>query len=162
MKAKTMNRVILLLAFFLELLRFGNAQTIVFEHKGIYKEIDVARHNAAIEILNGNNQELKQQTVDSIIKDPNYFNPPVLFALSRELLTQDKTDEGAYWHCIAQLRGSYDANLCIDSSAIEALLILMDEYGPAFYDYGLQNNEKYQKIVSKAVKYVRSNNENYD
>ena len=157
-----MYRITLLFAFFLGLLRFGNAQTIVFEYKSIYKEIDVARHNSAIEIFNGNNQELKQQTIDSIIKDPNNYNPPVLFALSRELLIQDKIDEGAYWFCIAQLRGRYDANLCMDKSAIEALFKLMDEYGPVFYDYALQNIEKHQKIVSKAVNYVRANNENYD
>jgi hypothetical protein len=91
-----MKKIILLLIVTLGLTALCNAQTKEIKLKGVFKEIDVARHNEAIEILNGKNKKLKQQTVDSILKNPNFYNPPVIYALSRELFRQDKKDDAIY------------------------------------------------------------------
>ena len=139
-----------------------NAQTKKINPKGIFKEIDVARHNEAIEILNGKNKKLKQQTVDSILKNPNIYNPPVIYALSRELFSQDKKDDATYWFYVAQLRARYDANLCMDNSAKQAVSVLNNEYGPDINKYAFQDIDKLEKTVNKVVDFVRSNNENYD
>ena len=139
-----------------------NAQTKKINPKGIFKEIDVARHNEAIEILNGKNKKLKQQTVDSILKNPNIYNPPVIYALSRELFSQDKKDDATYWFYVAQLRARYDANLCMDNSAKQAVSVLNNEYGPDINKYAFQDIDKLEKTVNKVVDFVRSNNEHYD
>lgn len=157
---KTILQFILILGIF----TICNAQTQTTEikPKGIFKEIDVAKHNTTIEILNGENKILKQQTVESILKNPNDYNPPVIYALSRELYNQNKKDEATYWFYIAQLRARYDANLCMDISAKQAVSVLNNEYGPDINQYAFQDIDKLEKTVNKVVDFVRSNNENYD
>ena len=150
------------IAFGLTTLSNAQIQTKEIKPKGVFKEIDVTRHNEAIEILNGKNEKLKQQTVDSILKNPNFYNPPVIYALSRELFNQDKKDDAMYWFYVAQLRARYDANLCMDNSAKQAVSILNGEYGPNINKYALQDIDKLEKTVTKVVDFVRANEENYD
>lgn len=159
-----MKKTILLFIVTLGFLTVCNAQTetIEIKPKGIFKEIDVARHNAAVEILNGENKELKQQTVEIILKNPSYYNPPVIYALSRELYNQEKKDDAMYWFYVAQLRARYDANLCMDKSAKQAVSILNNNYGPDINEYAFQDIDKLEKTVIKLVDFVRKNEENYD
>ena len=74
--------------FILGLLTISNAQTTEVKPKGIYKEIDVERHNRVLGILNGDDKNLKDRTVDSVLNNPNYYNPPVIYALSKELFAR--------------------------------------------------------------------------
>jgi hypothetical protein len=159
-----MKNIIFLLTFAFGLATLSNAQkqTKEIKLKGAFKKIDVARHNEAIEILNGKDLKLKQQTVDSILKNPNYYNPPVIYALSRELFQQDKKDDATYWFYLAQLRARYDANLCMDNSAKQAVSILNGEYGPDINTFAFQDLDKLEKTVTKVVDFVSTNEENYD
>ncbi len=157
-----MKKIILLLTITFGLSLLSNSQTKEIKPKGVFKEIDVARHNEAIEILNGEDNILKQQIVDSILKNPNFYNPPVIYALSRELFSQDKKDDAIYWFYIAQLRARYDANLCMDNSAKQAVSALTGEYGPDINRYAFQDIDKLEKTVAKVVDFVRTNEENYD
>ncbi|MCJ0742816.1 hypothetical protein [Pedobacter montanisoli] len=159
-----MKKIILLLTivFGLSTLSYAQTQTKEIKSKGVFKEINVARHNEAIEILNGKNKKLKQQIVDSILKNPNFYNPPVIYALSRELFNQDQKDDAMYWFYVAQLRARYDANLCVDNSAKQAVSVLNGEYGPDINKYAFQDIDKLEKTVTKVVGFVRANEENYD
>jgi hypothetical protein len=159
-----MKKFIILFSIACGLTTLSNGQTQTKEIKpnGIYNEIDVTRHNKAIEILNGRNKKLKQQTVDSILKNPNFYNPPVIYALSRELFNQTKRDDATYWFYVAQLRARYDANLCMDNSAKQAVSVLNGEYGPDINKYAFQDIDKLEKTVTKVVDFVRANEENYD
>lgn len=157
-----MKKIILLLTIAFGLTALSNAQTKEIKPKGNFKEIDVTRHNEAIEILNGKNKNLKKQTVNSILKKPNFYNPPVIYALSRELYSQDKKDDATYWFYVAQLRARYDSNLCMDNSAKQAVSILNNGYGPDINKYAFQDIDKLEKIVTRVVDFVRTNEENYD
>jgi hypothetical protein len=159
-----MKNIIFLLtfAFGLTTVSIAQKQTKEIKLKGAFKKIDVARHNEAIEILNGKDLKLKQQTVDSILKNPNYYNPPVIYALSRELFQQGKKDDATYWFYLAQLRARYDANLCMDNSAKQAVSILNGEYGPDINTFAFQDLDKLEKTVTKVVDFVSTNEENYD
>lgn len=152
----------MLLTITFGLATLSNSQTKEIKPKGIYKEIDVARHNEVIEILNGKNKKLKQPTVDSILKNPNFYNPPVIYALSGELFAQDKKEDATYWFYVAQLRARYDANLCLDNSAKQAVSVLNNDYGPDINKYAFQDINKLEKTVTKVVDFVRANEENYD
>jgi len=157
-----MKKILMLLTITFGLATFSNAQTKEINPKGIYKEIDVARHNEVIEILNVKNKKLKQQTVDSILKNPNFYNPPVIYALSRELFAQDKKDDATYWFYVAQLRARYDANLCLDNSSKQAVSVLNNDYGPDINKYAFQDINKLEKTVTKVVEFIKANEENYD
>ena len=148
-----MKKIILLLIISFGLATSINAQT---------KEIDVARHNQAIVNLTTNNKILEQETVVNILKNPNFYNPTVLYALSRKLYNQDKKDDAMYWFYVAQLRARYDANLCMDNSAKQAVSILNNGYGPEINKYAFQDIDKLEKTVIKVVDFVRTNEENYD
>lgn len=139
------------IAFSISLL--SNAQT---------KEIDVTRHNESVALLNDKNNVIKQQTLDSILKNPNFYNPTVLYAVSRELFIKDKKDEGMYWFYVAQLRARYDSNLCLDETAKQAVSILNNYYGSDINKYAFQDLNKLEEIVVKVVDFVRTNDENYD
>ncbi|RZJ50849.1 MAG: hypothetical protein EOO44_15595 [Flavobacterium sp.] len=159
---KTMKKIILLLAITLGFTALCNAQTKEIKPKGAFISINVARHNEAIQILNGKDKKLKQQTVDRILKNPNFYNPAVVYALSRELFSLNQKDNGTYWFYVAQLRARYDANLCIDNSAKQAVAVLNEKYGPDINKYAFQDISKLEKTVTKVVYFVRKNEENYD
>ena len=55
---QTMKKIILLLTIAFGLTTLSNAQTKEIKPKGNFKEIDVTRHNEAIEILNGKNRNI--------------------------------------------------------------------------------------------------------
>ncbi len=126
------------------------------------KEIDVTRHNESVALLNDKNNAIKQQTLDRILNNPNFYNPPVLYAVSHELFIQDKKDEAMYWFYIAQLRARYDSNLCLDDSAKQAVSILNNYYGPDINKYAFLDIEKLEKTVAKVVDFVKTNDVNYD
>ncbi len=157
-----MKKIILLLTMISGLCNLSVAQTIDIEPKGIYKEIDLDRHNNVIQILNGNDTKLKQQTIDSILKNNNLYNPPVLYVLSNELFKQDKKDDAMFWFYTAQLRARYDANLCMDNSAKRAVSVFNAEYGPEINTYAFKDIDKLEKTVLKVIDFVKTNEENYD
>lgn len=157
-----MKKIIYLLLITLGLTTLSNAQTKEIKSKGVFKEIDISRHNEAIKILNSENQKLKLQTVESILKNPNFYNPPVIYALSHELYKQDKKDDAMFWFYLAQLRARYDSNLCMDNTAKQAVPILNNNYGPDINKYAFQNIDKLEITVAKVVNFVRTNEENYD
>jgi hypothetical protein len=129
--------------------------------KGVYAQIDVKEQNAAIAGLQAGGNE-KNETITRILKDPNSFNPPVLFALSKELFDLGRKDEACHWFYIAQLRGRYDANLCLDDSASQGLGLLNQSYGPVINNYAFAYLKKLEKTVEDVVEFVKNNDEKYD
>lgn len=159
-----MKKTILLLSLTIGLLTICNSQTENKEikAKGVFSEIVVDKHNEVIKTLQGKDKKQKKQIIETIIKNPNDYNPPVLYALSRELFSQGDKDEATFWFYVAQLRARYDANLCMDNSAKQAVSVLNNEYGPDINKFALQDIDKLEKTVNKVVDFVKTNNENYD
>ena len=152
-----MKKIILLLTIILGFKALGKAQTKEIKPKGAFMSIDVARHNESIQILNGKDKKRKQQTVDRILKNPNFYNPVVIYALSRELFSLNQKDIGTYWFYVAQLRARYDANLCMDNSAKQAVAVLNERYGPDINKYAFQDIGKLEKTVTKVVNFFIKN-----
>lgn len=130
--------------------------------KGVFGEIDVERHNNAIEVLQSSDKEKRNEMVESIRNNPDYYNPPVIYALSNVLFDDNKEDEAMYWFYLGQLRARYDANLCRDISAKQAVSILNNQYGSKINQYAFKDIEKLEKVVKEVVDYVRLNDEDYD
>lgn len=146
------------------LLTICNAQTENKEikAKGIFSEIDVDKNNATIKNLQAKDYKQTKQIIETVLQNPNNYNPPVLFALSQELFLQGDKDEATFWFYVAQLRARYDANLCMDNSAKQAVSVLNNEYGPDINNYAFQDLDILEKIVIKVVDFVKTNAENYD
>ena len=161
-----MKKTILLLALTLGVFTTCNSQqrteTQKIEAKGVFSEIQIAKHNEIIQVLLGNDKKQKELAIENIRENPNEFIPVVLYALSRELFQQGNKDEAMYWFYVAQLRARYDANLCMDNSAKQAVSVLNNEFGPEINQYAFQDIDKLEKTVNKVVEFVRTNTENYD
>ena len=161
-----MKKLILLFSLIIaSTLSYSQGRTKEIKTKGVFSEIAIEKQNKAIEKIqekNKKNKKKKKLIIDNIRENPNDFNPPVLYALSRELFEQENKDEACYWFYLAQLRGRYDANLCMDNSAKQASMILTIEYGQDINKYALQDIDELEKTIAKVVNYVRENEENYD
>lgn len=159
-----MQKAILLFSLILGLLTICNVEagTKEIKAKGVYSEIAVDKQNETIKALQDKDKKLKKQIIETVINKPNAYNPPVLYALSRELFLQGDKDDASFWFYVAQLRARYDANLCMDNSAKQAVSILNREYGPDINKFALQDIEKLEKTVKKVVDFVRTNHEDYD
>lgn len=142
-----------------------NAQTVTnheLKPKGVYKEIDFMKEYKAIQSLSGKNKKIKQQTLDNVLKQPNNYNPTALYAISRELFNLDKKDSASFWFYVGQIRARYDANLCMDISAKQAVSVLNQEYGNEINQYAFENLDTLKANVTNAVEFVRANEEKYD
>lgn len=140
---------------------FTQAQTEV-QAKGVFAEIDVKAQNETVDAINSESKKDKKQAIQKVMDNPNNYNPPVVYALSHELFEKGKKDEACYWFYLAQLRARYDANLCKDKSAVQAVGILNNQYGPEINKYAFQDIDKLEETIIQVVNYVRINEENYD
>jgi hypothetical protein len=157
-----LKKALILFVILFSIFTSSYGQTKKIKPKGAYKEIEVAKHNKAVEVLHGSETASKQQLIDSIIQSPNDYNPPVLYALSRELFLQDKKEQAAFWFYVAQLRARYDANICADKSATQGVTILNSTYGPDINKFAFSDIPLLESTVEKVVNFVRENEENYD
>lgn len=161
-----MKILIIVPAILFALTSIAVAQTksdrIVLQRVGIFKEIDVDRHNKAVEVLTSADEKKKRQIVDSIVHHPNRYNPAVLYVLSGEFFRTGKKDEAMYWFYLAQLRARYDANRCADNTAKQGVDILANIFGPDINQYAFQNIDLLKTTVERVVEFVRTNDEDYD
>lgn len=155
-----MKKSLLLFTLTLLNLTYVNSQTNQIEPNSTYKEID--SQNNIVELLNSEKENVRIETVNNILSNPNNYNPPVLYALSKELFEENKKDEAMYWFYIAQLRARYDSNLCLDASAKQGVGILNRTYGPNINEYAFNDVDKLELTVNKVVEFVKKNDENYD
>lgn len=162
-KISTIKKLILkFLLIITSVFSYSQAQTIELEAKGVFGQIDVKSQHQAIDKIKSKDKKEKEMIIKNIKENPNDYSPPVLYMLSHELFEQGNKDEACYWFYLAQLRARYDANLCMDESAKEAVTILNEQFGPKINRYAFQDINKLETIIIKVVNFVRENKENYD
>lgn len=152
----------LLLIFISQSIFSQNQKNIEIAPKGLYAEIDVQRSNDLLKFLLKGEPEVKLKAAEEVLKNPNNYNPTVLFGLSQVLFNSDRKDEACFWFYVAQLRARYDANLCMDKTATSGLTVLNEQYGPEINQYAFKDINKLKETVANVVGYVRTNEENYD
>lgn len=152
----------LLLIFISQSIFSQNQKNIEIAPKGIYAEIDVERSNGLVRFLLQGDQEVKMKASEEVLKNPNIYNPTVLFALSQVLFNSDKKDQACFWFYVAQLRARYDANRCMDITATSGLAVLNEQYGAPINQYAFKDINKLKETVKSVVSFVKSNEENYD
>ena len=132
------------------------------DSKGLLNDIDVIKKNPTINNLLSDKLYIRNMTMDSIIKNPNLYIPPVLYNLARELFAQGKKQDASYWYHLGQLRALYDANLCNDISAKRAPNLMNNEYCPHIIKYSFQNLDSLQTTIYTVCDFVSTNEEKYD
>ena len=129
---------------------------------GAFSEISLERQKHAFRILHEMDDKLKKKMMDSVMKHPNVYIPPILYLVAAELMVSGKEKEAPYWFYTGQLRARIDANLCTDESAKQAVSTLNQTYGPIINEYAFKDLKKLEKTVKKVCEFVRKNPEQYD
>ena len=123
---------------------------------------DVEKSNKILERLGSKNKKKKQAAIDSVLANPNSYNPTVTYLLSNLLLEQDNKNEAMFWFYLSQVRARVDANICKDNTAKEAVSILNMTYGPAINKIAFLKLDTLSVIIEKVVAFAKSNEEVYD
>jgi hypothetical protein len=128
----------------------------------IFKTIDIKIHLETIKKLQISDSVQKKFIIDTILLRPNECIPPVLFVLSSELFKLGYKDTAVFWFYVAQIRGVIDGNICNDKSAKFGVMSLINDFGPHIVNYASIDSDKFIKIVSSSINYIRNNNEEYE
>jgi len=123
---------------------------------------DVEKSNKMLELLGSKSKKKKQTAIDSVLANPNSFNPTVTYMLSNLLLKQDKKNEAMFWFYLSQVRARVDANICKDNTAKQAVSILNMTFGPTINKIAFLNFDTLKVVVEKVVAFTKSNEETYD
>lgn len=123
---------------------------------------DLSKDRSAIKALQGNDENLRQKTLDEVLNQPNDYAPVVLCNVSLNLFEQGKRDEAAFWFYTCQLRVRIDVNLSTDPSTTATADKIGGIFGPKINKYAFEDMDKLEKTVNKVVEFVRNNQENYD
>ena len=138
------------------------ADTRTVTPQGEFAKIDTRLANETIQILAKGTTEEKRNVIAKIRANPENYAPPVLYVLSNVLFANGKKDEGAFWFYAGQLRARVDANICVDSSARQAVSVLNQNYGTPINQYTFQNIPELEELIPKVVEWERKTPYNYD
>lgn len=121
---------------------------------------DIERNNKMIDLLRRKSN--RQSAIDTVLANPNAYNPTVTYYLSNVLLKEDKKSDAMFWFYLSQLRARVDANICKDNTANDAVLVLNQNFGPAINKVAFSNIDALKVIVDKVVAFAKANEETYD
>jgi hypothetical protein len=134
------------------------AESVSVTPTGEFAKIAVKEQNAFLDkILKGDDASIAK-----VIKQPENFNPVVLYGLSSALFNSGKKEDAAFWFYVGQLRGRSDANKALDMSARAGINALNQKFGGPINQYAMKDISKLKEIVAKAVKFDESTTRNYD
>jgi len=106
--------------------------------------------------------EILKKNIETILSNPNKYNPTVLYVVSLKLFEQEKKDDAVFWYYVAQLRARYDSNLCLDRSAKQAASQIGSMFGQKINPYAFGDLKKLETTVNKVIAFVKDNEEEYD
>jgi hypothetical protein len=130
--------------------------------RGEYAQIDTHLANETIQVLTNGSAEERQRTIDQIKTASDKYAPPVFYALASVLFQDGERDEGAFWFYAGQLRATFDAHRCADTSVREVLTDLVRQYGAPINQYAFQDLQKLQELVLRVVEWDRKTPHHYD
>ncbi|MEJ8280624.1 hypothetical protein [Pseudonocardia spirodelae] len=98
----------------------------------------------------------------AVLVAPHRQMPPVLFALSENLVAHGAMPEAARWFYAAQLRARYDACRCTDTTAAQALAVLRDRFGGPVNRWAFADPARVRRAAVRAVAWDRTAPHEYD
>ena len=126
--------------------------------EGEFAEIDVKTQNKAFQKLSKG----KSSYIDKVLKNPQKYNPTVLYALSSALFKKGKEEEAMFWFYAGQLRARSDANKSLDKSAGQGVDVLNQKFGTPINQYAFTNISNLEKTIEKVVAWDKETSREYD
>jgi len=122
---------------------------IVVQPQGVYAEIRIDDQNRTMKQLY--DVKTRNATVDTIFNNIGHYNPPVMYLFSQALFLNGEKESAIEWYLYAQLQAMYDANLCADNTAKQAVLILEENSRPVLGEFLKMNKKMVKDAVVKIV-----------
>lgn len=126
--------------------------------KGEFAKIDISTSQQAMDAIASG----KAETINTILKAPNNYAPPVLYLISAIMFDNKYEDQGTFWFYAAQLRARSDANKSGDDTAHAAVSQLNQRYGEHITPYSMGNPELLKGIVNQVLEWDAEQTRNYD
>jgi len=133
----------------LAVLVITNLQAQQVTNKGVYAEIRIDDQNRTMKQLY--DVKTRNATVDTIFNNIGHYNPPVMYLFSQALFLNGEKESAIEWYLYAQLQAMYDANLCADNTAKQAVLILEENSRPVLGEFLKMNKKMVKDAVVKIV-----------
>lgn len=153
---------LLIILFSCLVLKSSFAQTEEYRALNVYGEIDVERHNKAINIFKSQDKNLRLTTLNEISGNYGNYNPPALYAAAREAYSAERKYQAAFLYYLAQLRARVDAYLCLDNSVFKIVTSLNNVYGPEINRFSFEHTDSLQAIITRVIQIVKADDAGYD
>ncbi|ANY07299.1 hypothetical protein [Pseudonocardia sp. HH130630-07] len=137
-------------------------RAIVVEPGGAMAEIDTSAALAAIRGLLDRSPVSRANARDAVLAAPHRRPPPVLFALSENLVAAGDLPGAARWFYTAQVRAQFDAGRCTDPTAASALGVLHQRFGEPVNRWAFADPQRVRRAAVTAVAWDRRNPHEYD
>ncbi|MEM7613252.1 MAG: hypothetical protein AAF270_16325 [Pseudomonadota bacterium] len=136
----------------------ASTENISVEPSGEFAEIDVEDDQRAIERL----MREEGSAIAAVLKEPDGYSPPVLYALSHALFENEREEEAMFWFYLGQLRARSDANKSLDPSARQAVSVLNQQFGTNINQFAFQDIELLKQTVFKVLEWDEAHERQYD
>lgn len=128
------------------------------EYTGEFLALGIGQSESLINsIKDGNND-----TINTVLQNPNDFIPPVLFALADQLMDIGESRPAMFWYYTAQLRARSDANKSLDPTVSDGLTNLNRYYGVKIGQYAKSHIAELTEIMGKVIEYDRISDRRYN
>ena len=125
----------------------------VSESRGEYRGEFATLGSAQTEIIVASIKSGDSETINTVLKHPNDFTPPVLFALADQIMNMNEPVAAMFWYYTAQLRARSDANKSLDPTVRAGLTTMNSFYGHTIGKYAATHIPELKLAMSKVMEY---------
>ncbi|MBN9737332.1 hypothetical protein PP1_020175 [Pseudonocardia sp. P1] len=136
--------------------------TVVVEPQGELAGVDTSAAVAQMQRLLDRNPAVRATARAEVLAAPHRVLPPVLFALSENLVAEGDMAEAARWFYAAQVRARFDATRCTDPTAASAVGVLRERFGEAVNRWAFADPARVRRAAVRAVAWDRGAPHDYD
>ncbi|WP_224389243.1 hypothetical protein [Pseudonocardia sp. ICBG1293] len=138
------------------------SRTVVVAPRGELAAVDTSATVRLMSSLLDPDPAVRGAARSETLAAPHRRMPPVLFALSENLVAEGEMAEAARWFYAGQLRARYDACRCTDTTAAQALAVLRDRFGEPVNRWAFADPARVRRAAVRAVAWDRSAPHDYD
>lgn len=136
--------------------------TVVVGPQGELTGVDTSAAVALIRRLLDRSPAVRSPAGAQVLAAPHRVPPPVLYALSENLVAAGDMLGAAAWFYAAQVRARFDATRCTDPTAAAALGVLRDRFGEPVNRWAFADPARVRRAAVRGVAWDRTAPHDYD
>ncbi|MBP2365693.1 hypothetical protein [Pseudonocardia parietis] len=136
--------------------------TVVVEPQGELAGVDTSGAVALIRRLLDRSPATRASAAAEVLAAPHRVPPPVLYALSENLVAAGDMPDAAAWFYAGQVRARFDATRCTDPTAAGALGVLRDRFGEPVNRWAFADPARVRRAAVRGIAWDRTAPHDYD